>query len=241
MISPERPYPAIDIIDFFKTRSALVVAAVAALDSLPAALETLKLQIDQRDVTVVTAQLRVVGALVGSAAIGPDNLLVADPASAHEPFVMCSVSRQPSGAVDLKTIELDRDTLALTGATAGTTPRPLDALTQAIEALTPGSGAPEIDAVSASVAAISLQVRAIVSRLSILKARIDLQQSFLSSVMEADLGAPLVRLDSHLNQAGVRDMALEARRLLSGRSLNIASGNRKTLASLFESHAAKES
>ena len=239
-IASERPHPAIDIIEFFKTRSALVVAAVAALDALPSELATLKALLGRAGGSGVSRRLQGIEAVVAGAEISGDNLLVAKAASVRDPFVMCSVSRQPSGAVDVRTIELDRDALALAGATCGPSPRPLDSLLAAIGALASGNAPETAEAAATAIDAVSVEVRASVSRLSIVKARLDLQQSFLASVMDADCGSPFVRLDSHLNQAGARDMALEARRLLSSGTLTIASGNRKTLTSLFERHTAGE-
>lgn len=238
MTSSDQSKPALDVILFFKTRAALVVAALAALDAMPVELARLKTCVAESDHESLGRHLDALERLIDTAAVGADNLLVADEASVREPFVMCSVTRQTSGAVDVRTIELDRDALALAGASRGDASRPFNRLMAAIPALL--SRTPiAIKTTAAAIDAVSTQVRASVSRLSIVKARLDLQQSFLSSVMEADAGSTLVRLDSHLDQASARDMALEARRLLSNRSLTIASGNRKTLTSLFEAHTAK--
>jgi hypothetical protein len=237
--SAEKPYPAIDIIEFFKTRSALVVSAVTALDAINSALLGLGRRIEDQNDEGLDRAFAALEALVKSAGIDGDNLLFADAASAHEPFVICSVSRQASGGIEIRTIELDRDTLALSGAPVAGEARPLELLGTALARLTREPADAAREAATAAISALQAQVRLSTSRLSIIKSRLDLQRSFLSSVMEDEAGS-LVRLDSHLNQEGARDMALEARRLLSGRALTIASGNRKTLASLFESHAAKE-
>ena len=236
MTSSERAYPTVDIIEFFKTRSVLVVAAVTALDAIPAALTQLKALLRTSDLSRLSDHLQALETLARDAAIGDDNLLIADPASVQKPFVVCAVNRQPSGAVDVRTIELDRDALALGDAEGGAA-RPLNALAEAVHLVLSDRSDATIRDTEAAVDALAAQVRMSMSRLSIVKARLDLQQSFLASVLEPET-APLVRLDSHLDQAGVRDMALAAGRLLSGGSLNIANGNRKMLTSLFEKHAA---
>jgi flagellin len=233
----DRPYPAVDIIEFFKTRSALVVAAMAALEALPAELARMKAAAAAGERATLDRRSRAIADIVGSAAVGGDNLLVADASCGRPPFVICSVGRDPSGAVNIRTIELDRDTLALTGATDAGTSRPIEALESALRDLTPNTDTKRLEAFDDALEAVLAHVRSSVCRLSIVKARLDLQQSFLTSVMDAEPGSDVVRLDSHLNQTGVRDMALEAGRLLSARSLNIASSNRTTVASLFQSLA----
>ena len=221
-----------DLVAMCKAQSALVDAALKALDEMTVPLERLVVDLDAAPGRPLIGHVDHLYSLVESAAIGADNLLAAPFRASGKSFMFRAIGRQASGSIDLRTIEVDRDALALTAPSGAGESRALDRLADTIKEI----AAATADRAAAKDAAnhMSAQVGRCISRLSLFKARLDLQESFLSSVVDADPASPCVRLENHLNHTAARDLAQETRRLLSGKSLAIAIGNRRVLTSLLD-------
>lgn len=211
--------------DMFRRGSMLVDAALAALTTLNDKLAALDVQ-DPRLAQKITA----LAPLIEGAAVNGDNLLVATLGRGVRPLTLFTLARQGSGAVSVQSIEIDRATTALSdGGTVGSS-FAYDVLRKATRDNLPRAE------VTAALHAMRARAHVATSRLSISKARLDLQSSFLDSVTQADAAAPVVRLESHLNVQSARDMALATRRLLGRESLNIANGNKQTLQDIVARH-----
>ena len=224
--------PVQAIMSSFRRGSALVDRAVASLVVIAAVLETIETE-DERARGRVMKDLR---AAIETASLEGDNLLVARQGRAEAPFVIFTLSRQKTGAFAIQPVEIDRRALALAAADGGTEPGPLDRLAEVLEARTCGAGHGPAQDVQTAVRTVAQAAASALSRLSIAKARLDLQSTFLTAILDAETASPLVRLDSHLNHAGARDMAMATRRMLGRQSLNIANSNRRTLEALLQPH-----
>ncbi len=225
--------PVEAILSSFRRGSALVDRAVAAL----AAAMTILARLDSEDDEACGQAMRDLGAALSSAATEGDNLLIARPSSAEmQPFVIFALAQRRPGTFAVQPIEIDRRALALSGAGAEGGTSPMATLTKALDARALSPGREAALAVQTAVRSMAQAVASASSRLSIVKARLDLQSTFLTAILDADTASPLVRLESHLNQAGAREMALATRRLLGRQSLNIANSNRRTLEALLQPH-----
>ena len=83
---------------------------------------------------------------------------------------------------------------------------------------------------------LGARARAAASALSIAKARLDLQASFLGAVLDTDAPARSDRAaagDQAIRDQTIRDLALAAGRQLGSRRLPLAARNRRTLEALF--------
>ena len=225
--------PVAAIMASFRRGSALVDHAVAALSAIATTLATLETD-KVRAREDATSALR---AAIESATLDGDNLLVArSGAAATNPFVIFTLSRQKTGAFAIQPVEIDRAPLAMVAAEPSGEPMPLDRLMSALDART---REPCDEAERTVQAAVRIAVRAAASassRLSVAKARLDLQSTFLTALLDAATAAPLVHIDSHLNHADARTMAMATRGMLGRQSLNIANSNRRTLEALLQPH-----
>ena len=223
----------------FREGSALLDRSVAALALMPAILTT----IGAADATQTSRHegLKAIYAAIASAAFEGDNLLVNYVDDVFRPFVVFLLARQPSGALAVQSIAIDRDDVALTQAReadSGPLDRhPVDRLSAALDALSTDQDDGATSTLRLVIDSTLDHIATATSQLSIVKARLDLQSSFLTAIRDADPASPLVRLEHHLDHAGARDMAMATRGLLGRQSLNIANTNRKTLVSLFRRHA----
>ncbi len=213
----------------------LVDGAVAALAMIAALLPTIEAQEENAGGDFV----RDLWAAVATATRDGDNLLVArSGGDGASPFVIFGLARVTTGTFAIQTIEIDRQSVALMNSANGAEARPIDRL---ISALTIREHAPtdgNADAVRSAARLVKQAAAFSASRFSIVKARLDLQATFMTAIRDADTASPLVRLDSHVNHAGAREMAMATRRLLGRQSLNIANSNRRTLEALLQPHLA---
>ena len=226
-----RPTPSSlgGIFDMFREGTGLVEAAAAALagisDDLGQIRTSICASVDPAMVAVALASMR---AHIESATVAGDNLLVADPRHGRTGALLVrALARDSAGNVTIRDIAIERGALAMIGDPIDDT-RPFDRLDRAchaarVEPETAAAIVPALEAMAAHVAAAT-------SRLSIVKARLALQSSFLAAVADADV-APIV--DSQLDLSDARDLALRTRQLLSGQALDIGNSNRQTLQALF--------
>ena len=183
------------------------------------------------------ALLRKLLGLIEGAAIDGDNLLVGwKPSLEQQPFVIFALARQAGGTLAVQSIEIDRHAVVLSQID-GDGRLPFDQLRAAARACEADADVLTTGGFQSAMKALATHIAAAMSRLSIVKARLDMQATFLAAVVDADAGPPLVRLDSPMNLQGAREMALMTRSLLSRQSLNIGNNNRRTLQTLFEGHA----
>ena len=225
------------VVDLFRAGTALVDAALAALTRVAVEIETMRDMI-RRDVAVerIETSVSLLRWHLDAATVGGDNLLVAAASPiAAKPLVIFAVSRSATGALTTQTIAVERGPLILARAEPGPSTA-FDRLDAALRCRPPGATRVDPVRLTRDLDDLSVRVGAATSRLSVIKVRLDLQSSFVTAVADADTAPPVVRLDSHVNHAGARDLALETRRLLSRQSLGIGTSNRQVLQTLFERH-----
>ncbi len=230
----------IGIVEFFKIHAALVSSAVAGLGEMQSEAGVARHEAQQGEAAAFADSIDRLRAVAVQTAIAGDNLLVATSDTLSQPLVLCAVGRLASGAIDLKTIELDRDEIAIAGASKGAQDRPLDALFVVAERARLAMIDPASAEIIHALDAFDHHVRGALSRLSLIKARLDLQESFLTSVLDPDRELPQVRLESHLNAMGARDLAMEAGRLLAHRTLTNATDDPSVLTTLCASAPAHD-
>ncbi len=196
----------------FQAGIALVSAALAVLHALPNAIEALTMMaVDSADHELASAASALEIFIARTGTVGPCNLLVRGPKTGDEPFLVFGLARQPCGAVHIQPIEIDLESIALVAS-------PMGALDQLRSAIADGN---DRALVRVRLASLVARVRAATSRLSVVKARLDLQGSFLASVLAADSHTSLATLGSSLDGDGARKAAADTRRLLGARGLRI--------------------
>ena len=214
--------------DPFGKGAALVGAATAALVALPTTVDALAALL--RDPATTTAELAEAVASVrrlveGAAAPDGRNLLVrrrGEPA----PFLVFGLARQLSGALGVQPIEIDTEAIALAEPDAGVLDR--------LEAAAADAGdEPGRAALRDPLAALRARIGAATSRLSIVKARLDVQAGFLASMFATEAAAPLAELASDLDGAGARRVALDLRRQLGGHGLTASGDGHGAVRDLF--------
>ncbi len=224
--------PIAAIMSSFRRGSALVDRAVAALVTVAAVLE----RIQAKDEQGCARAMLDLWAAIESAGLEGDNLLVARSGRAEpQAFVIFTLSRQKTGAFAIQPVEIDRGPLALASTDEIAAASFHSRLVEAVEAR-PRADDHITQTTETAARAMAQAAASASSRLSIVKARLDLQSTFLTAILDAETTSPLVRLDSHLNQAGAREMAMATRRMLGRQSLNIANSNRRTLEALLQPH-----
>ena len=210
----------------FGKGAALVGAATAALAALPRAVDAIAALL--RDPAMATAEIAVAVASVrrlveGAAAPDGRNLLVrrrGEPAR----FLVFGLARQLSGALGVQPIEIDTAAIALADPDAGV----LDRLEAAAARDEPGH-----TGLRDPLATLRARIGAATSRLSIVKARLDVQAGFLTAMFATEAAAPLAELASDLDGDGARRVALDLRRQLGGHGLTTSGDGHGAVRDLF--------
>ena len=228
----DQPHLSSGIFDMFREGVVLVEAASRALfhvsDDLATMRGCLRDGVDHAQINATLASIR---QHIGDAVVAGDNLLVADARRLRAgPMLVPALARDAAGTVTSRDIPIERATLAMIGEEGG--PWPLQHFELAVDTSRrdPTRAAyviPALEGLTAHVAAAS-------SRLSIIKARLDLQSSFVAAVAGADV-API--MDSPIDMSDARALALQTRRLLNGQSLDIGNSNRRMLRALLTRQA----
>ena len=204
----------------FQAGVALVSAALDALRDMPRAIEAMAATAaDGNGRALAEAVDALEAAIARAGTVDRRNLLVRAAGAGDTPFLVFGLARRPCGAVHVQPIEIDLASIVLVAPPEGT----LDRLRSAIEAARAGTGDPArpepMALVRARLAALLERVRAATSRLSIVKARLDLQGTYLASMLAPGGAAAPTPLASDLDQAAARSLALDTRRALGGRGL----------------------
>lgn len=211
---PRADGPFADLRPAFERGAHVVEAAAGALQQLEARLGTLLPRLAETTPTEALRTVTFLSGVIDGARVESENLLVLRRGVAVRPLVVFVLSRTAQGALGAQPIEIDRTAIAMSDGARHESDLPFDRLVRAAYAAT-RSG--KLGEVQAAIEHLLRHARMASSRLSIAKARFDLQHSMLRAVPDAP--APLARGPDEAQAA--RAMALEARRLLDRAALNI--------------------